>query len=315
MGTKRKTTKLKLLAISRWLGSIPSLAYALVYLFLIPSFAFVYYELPGHFYHSTLQYEGSSTTEYEELTRDLSVLMYKQREKAKPGPDTHIYPSVIEGRPHYWAAYVDHIENLSIEDESISFILRGNYYAAGVPGKENDKEEYEKKDIRSFSIPARLSYRPGRVKEENGEKYENELLTLELPDDIQRLFPDRESQAIFTAALFPQVVFQKPELGLRVPEGLLTRIRSYASVRQIGSTSSGNFVRMLYLSAVTITTLGFGDVVPMTTASRVLVSCEAILGIVLIGLFLNALSFERAHLEGLAKAEQIPRLKTQQDKD
>lgn len=158
-----------------------------------------------------------------------------------------------------------------------------------------------------------MSYRPGRVlKEENGELYENELLTLELPDDIQRLFPDRESQAIFIAALYPQVVFQKPVLGLRVPEGLLTRIRSYASVRQIGSTSSGNFVRMLYLSAVTITTLGFGDVVPMTTASRVLVSCEAILGIVLIGLFLNALSFERAHLEGLAKAE---RLKTQQDKD
>ena len=49
---------------------------------------------------------------------------------------------------------------------------------------------------------------------------------------------------------------------------------------------------MLYLSAVTITTVGYGDIVPLTTISRVLVGIEAVLGIVLIRLFLNALSYE-----------------------
>jgi voltage-gated potassium channel Kch len=47
---------------------------------------------------------------------------------------------------------------------------------------------------------------------------------------------------------------------------------------------------MLYLSAVTITTVGYGDIVPITTAARVFVGFEAVLGVVLAGLFLAALT-------------------------
>jgi voltage-gated potassium channel Kch len=50
---------------------------------------------------------------------------------------------------------------------------------------------------------------------------------------------------------------------------------------------------MLYFSAATITTLGIGDISPITAAARVAVSLELILGIVLIGLFLNSLSQKR----------------------
>ena len=45
---------------------------------------------------------------------------------------------------------------------------------------------------------------------------------------------------------------------------------------------------MVYFSATTITTLGFGDIVPLTTAARMTVSIESVMGIVLMGLFLNA---------------------------
>jgi hypothetical protein len=58
------------------------------------------------------------------------------------------------------------------------------------------------------------------------------------------------------------------------------------------SNLKGNFGRMFYFSAVTITTLGYGDVVPITPLARFFVAFESILGIVLIGLFLNALSRE-----------------------
>lgn len=51
-----------------------------------------------------------------------------------------------------------------------------------------------------------------------------------------------------------------------------------------------NYLRMLYFSVVTITTLGFGDIVPISTISRIAVTTEAVLGIVLIGLFLNSLA-------------------------
>jgi len=48
------------------------------------------------------------------------------------------------------------------------------------------------------------------------------------------------------------------------------------------------YPRFLYLSAVTITTLGFGDIVPVNDTARLLVGAESVLGVLLAGLFLNA---------------------------
>jgi voltage-gated potassium channel Kch len=47
---------------------------------------------------------------------------------------------------------------------------------------------------------------------------------------------------------------------------------------------------MLYFSAVTATTLGFGDIVPVTTYARILVTIEAVAEVSLIGLFLNSIA-------------------------
>jgi hypothetical protein len=55
-------------------------------------------------------------------------------------------------------------------------------------------------------------------------------------------------------------------------------------------SASGAFLRMLYLSAVTATTLGYGDITPITTTARVAVGAEAILGVAFAGLFLSALA-------------------------
>jgi hypothetical protein len=59
------------------------------------------------------------------------------------------------------------------------------------------------------------------------------------------------------------------------------------------SVSSGLFTRMLYFSATTITTLGLGDIQPLSEGARILVMAEAVTGIVLAGLFLNALASRR----------------------
>jgi hypothetical protein len=53
---------------------------------------------------------------------------------------------------------------------------------------------------------------------------------------------------------------------------------------------------MAYLSAVTVTTLGFGDVTPVSSLARALVAAEAVLGIVLIGLFVNAVALDRPRM-------------------
>jgi hypothetical protein len=61
---------------------------------------------------------------------------------------------------------------------------------------------------------------------------------------------------------------------------------------------SGSFGRMVYFSSVVITTVGFGDIVPMTGLSRCLVALEAISGLLLFGLFLNAVASRAGILRG-----------------
>ena len=58
---------------------------------------------------------------------------------------------------------------------------------------------------------------------------------------------------------------------------------------------NGSFERMLYFSATVITTIGFGDIVPMTPLARLLVALEGVCGVVLAGLFVNAIAQRSSH--------------------
>lgn len=62
-----------------------------------------------------------------------------------------------------------------------------------------------------------------------------------------------------------------------------------AALGYVGGLPS-QFPRMLYFSVVTVTTLGYGDITPVTSTTRFLVGSEAILGVLLVGLFLNSLT-------------------------
>ncbi len=73
--------------------------------------------------------------------------------------------------------------------------------------------------------------------------------------------------------------------------------RSKEIFRELGDFSIGidpgddhTFLRMLYFSTVTITTLGFGDIVPVDDVARCIVALESILGLILIGFFLNSIT-------------------------
>lgn len=83
--------------------------------------------------------------------------------------------------------------------------------------------------------------------------------------------------------------------SFKVPDHIKERFRQLRDEDEGRSTgrTMDTFVRTLYLSAVTITTVGYGDIVPLTDLARAAVATEAITGIILIGLFLNALAYER----------------------
>ena len=56
------------------------------------------------------------------------------------------------------------------------------------------------------------------------------------------------------------------------------------------SDLSDNWLRMFYLSLCMMTTTGAGDIMPITSAARILVTVEALCGLILIGFFLNSLA-------------------------
>ena len=52
-----------------------------------------------------------------------------------------------------------------------------------------------------------------------------------------------------------------------------------------------SFADSLYFSAVTITTLGYGDISPSTVEGKYIAASEAVVGVTLIGLFLTAVAY------------------------
>jgi len=71
-------------------------------------------------------------------------------------------------------------------------------------------------------------------------------------------------------------------------------LRLTGSAQQgLHSGYAGQYGRFLYFSTVTITTLGYGDVLPVTDRMRWLVASQSIFGVVLIGLFLTAIGRQK----------------------
>lgn len=78
--------------------------------------------------------------------------------------------------------------------------------------------------------------------------------------------------------------------SLTIPVTVDQRLRIlWNAGRGFPTYSSGGFWRMFYFSAITITTIGYGDIHPISNIARFFVAVEAISGIVFVGLFFNAI--------------------------
>jgi hypothetical protein len=82
-----------------------------------------------------------------------------------------------------------------------------------------------------------------------------------------------------------------------------------------GDPNMDKFVTCLYFSTVTITTLGFGDISPTSTAAQVTVIAESVIGLFTIGFFLNSLAQTQAaritDRERTAAAQELQRQRTE----
>ncbi len=142
----------------------------------------------------------------------------------------------------------------------------------------------------------RVGEAPGAVDEEDQEVFEIDLsesheknekvdLPLRLDSYYIECFKHRSSEH-FVSDFQEEVLLQTSEKQIK---GLMRNHEQLVNGQQLAATWA-LFWRMFYFSAVTITTLGYGDIVPISDLARLLVAAESILGIILIGLFFNALT-------------------------
>jgi Ion channel len=108
----------------------------------------------------------------------------------------------------------------------------------------------------------------------------------------QTPYRDARSDVRETGQRFFDTMFDgKKEYSLPLTSDEAYRIKRYLLGAQGRTDSfSYNILRMMYLSVVVQTTLGLGDLLPMTPGARATVGGQAIFGIIIAGFFLNAVA-------------------------
>ncbi len=243
--------------------------FGLVYLALVPVFALAFWLLPPDSLHdANTGFERSTVHGRNELGDDFTAVIRK---------------GLPEETPWHWRGRIYLIPRHSLriievfrpEGEEITIELVGEFVAQdGETGK--------------FRVPIELSFGV------------NSKLTREGPEPAAAYpaepGPERASDGPRPPLplLVPPLVPLKSAseaTDLVVPHDIDAKLQSHVLAAEGDPYyASGRFWRMLYMSATTITTLGLGDVTPVTDKARLLVGVEALLGIVMIGLFLNDLA-------------------------
>jgi hypothetical protein len=257
--------------IAAALSRIHPLVFLVGYLLSIPTFAAIYYNLPQAFYapYASLEYTGKNDIYdtgvlLQDIIRKNIVLLNQDDPVAAHKiivSETHIY-----------------VQRASAKDDAIRFdllvmvlkptpmqlsipvvIRRGSTVV--MPTKENEYRIFRFCELGSESIRFDDSLGQGTI----GEVFS---AIFHVPDNV------------FGGTFL--------ELSISAQKRLETLFDGMAGDP---TAISGAYLRMLYFSAIVITTVGFGDIVPISNTSRAAVAAEAVLGIVLAGLFLNAVAF------------------------
>ncbi len=79
-----------------------------------------------------------------------------------------------------------------------------------------------------------------------------------------------------------------------------------------GDNRINSITESIYFSVVTITTLGYGDIAPANGVAMLLAGAESLIGITLIGLFLNALSLQHS-AEAQKKERKVMRTELREE--
>jgi Ion channel len=248
--------------------------FALIYLAMIPLYGVIFARLPSNFYHSTVRYEASIKRDADEIKREITS-------------------ALITGIRNYYGSDIIKTESGNISADSLTV-----WKMEVKEGKLTFNIFCEENFGRAYNFPVSLWLEATAV---SSLRRGGTFLVVSEQDAVQKgglrlvdVCPGRSG---------PIIGYSRNDVeGHLVLEGASARrIQAYIGAQEgFPSTASGNLGRMLYFSAMTITTVGYGDIVPISSLARSLVASEAVLGVVIIGFFLNAVArrAERGSADG-----------------
>ncbi len=253
------------------------LAYLLCFLIAIPAFAILYVVVGPHgFYAPSARYERHPVSNTLQLATILEGTLHRSLDSAA-GRELTIGDWKLDPK----SVRVDEID--STDGTRLSFRVSFSAHGAGNLSPEKQAR---------WSISLVVPENPTHAILSEGAP----VTTYRVPDVSFAAYPSpfkEQYESLFWLMLGQKDFFAvpTPALALNAPEEL--QFRQYLlSSKGDPLSISGDLSRMTYLSAVVITTLGFGDIVPVTSEARILVATEAITGVAFAGLFLNALAYQ-----------------------
>lgn len=273
------------------------LLWGTLYIVSIPLFAAVYWALPtDSFFHGSLTKEQEYIRKHEELSSEIEKLISSKM-------DDDVFDVFFDS---FEGANFSSLQILNTEPDSSGskFKVVLNYFTSKSQGKGGLVEgmEFQDEDTYQVSYDCRIEFPQINASRNLGDD-ERVLVRITEVDpstiseiaDLTRkggntLAFIRTNRAQKCVALFGEQpnrsrVFLKDMIYLDQ-----TELNKLIDMYYIHNGRPGSsYLRMLYFSSTTITTLGYGDIVPTSTASRMLTGLQSVLGIVLIGLYLNSI--------------------------
>jgi hypothetical protein len=245
---------------------------------LIPFYAGIYTFIGGDFYHSTSQYEPGLHEDARKILQEIRESMrqtFVQYNKAET--------IVFDG----WKLDFKNIKvhSLKPEVDKVSFSLSMSVDSVSLPMTRVYMQPRVAIPLRRWSVAFPSNNQP------------IDMRPVEIRGASSVQIPNLTSPPL--KVFFPYKITEDPDYASQLPLifpislDLGNKIYDFARATSgFPKNVSGSYWRMLYLSAITITTLGYGDLLPITPRARFLVALEAVSGMIVVGMFLNALSQE-----------------------
>lgn len=282
----------------RYFADRPLVFYGAIYAFLTLSFATAFWMMPGQFYHSTAGFEPILVRDAVLIKEGLQRALIEQARRydssetiSVSGADFPIDRFTIidlnynNGRFFVFCVLHNDTSSTMLPELIIDAKPYSKWLFVEAPNEQIEVSSDHAVIDASFQVTDWERVNIGEAFQTTADP-ENliappappVLSAVEIGNSLQRFVALRNGDVVFSDKL-------------ETPRELRDRMNGHAEAKDgYAGRATGSFWRMVYLSTVTITTVGYGDIVPITTMARTLVAAEAVLGIVVIGLYLNALS-------------------------